>query len=377
MILSTLGVLLKGDATHFTATMKRARGEASGFASQMKNISSTMTALKVAGAGLATNAIVQKSMERMNAVEQAQNFADTMGTTQEKLQGLRHAAITNGSAADVMDSALERMSDTLGEAINGSDSAAAAFNRIGLSVDDLKNKDVAAQFSDIAEAISRIQSPAQRVAAIKDIFGRGGLSLHRLFLEGAEGINKATDEAKEFGVALSDIETKKILAANDATDKLGQAWDGLANKVSAKIAPAWEYVVTKIKDAVVETGNALDALEEYGREWAQYFGAADFGQQQFGAPGKGMGGAFAETMNGAGGKVTATAMKSIFVDTPKPFSVEDYRIASAQRFGKAPGGPNDVQKQQLAEIKGVREGVERLLAETRRKKPDIVISPTV
>ena len=77
------------------------------------------------------------------------------------------------------------------DAAGGSKQAQAAFTSIGVSIRDANGNVKAGQtiYRDVAEAISRIPSQAQRASAEVAIFGKTGQQMGSMFEEGAAGLD--------------------------------------------------------------------------------------------------------------------------------------------------------------------------------------------
>lgn len=97
---------------------------------------------------------------------------------------LRQAFEDNGISADNSRLAINKMQKSLIEASEGLQEPTKAFQALGLSYDELLEKSPSEQFSEIGNAIRRIEDPAERAAAAMRIFGRAGAELQSLFVSG-------------------------------------------------------------------------------------------------------------------------------------------------------------------------------------------------
>lgn len=127
---------------------------------------------------------------------------------------------------------------TIGEASLGNKSAEKSLNQIGLSAEKLKSLSPDQQFTKIAEEISKIQNPAQRLAATMDIFGKGGAGLVNALSGGAEGLAKAQREAEKLNLTLSRADAAKVEAMNDSVGRLQSSFKGAFQQFAIGLAPA-------------------------------------------------------------------------------------------------------------------------------------------
>lgn len=370
-VVSALTVLLKGDGTHFSTTMRNARTQAQSFTSSMRSISGAASVVKTGMYAVATGGVAAYVLKTAEGIEASENFAHQLEITQQRLQQLRHAAITNGSSADTMDAALRKMNETLGEAQQGGAAAVKAFEQIGLSVESLGEMNAADQFRAIAQAVSEIESPAMRAAAIRDIFGRGASEMGRLMQEGARGLDEAARDANKYGVALNAVDTASIMRANDAIDNMKQAWAGLANIVTATVAPAIEKIADLLTTVAETTRSTFDYIGEKLSAYAAkrgVFGA--FSMLSKGDPPAASGAAGAtpprqpKPSDGVGYNWVPTGLQ----DIPKMFTQADYQQVARQRLAMNGGAQkhadpqkegNAIAKQQLSVLQRVERALTR------------------
>ena len=130
----------------------------------------------------------------------------------------------------------------------GSAVAAAAFSRLGLSVDDLKKMSAAERFDAITAAIAAMPNEADRAAASVKIFGKAGADLLPLFSGGVDGIAQARKEAERLGLALTSTQGREVEAMNDSFTMVSKTVAGITQQVVAYMAPA----VRRISEAFVK-----------------------------------------------------------------------------------------------------------------------------
>lgn len=187
----------------------------------------------------------------------AQNdLANRLGLTYGEFAGLAYAGSLVGVSGDQIGAAMTRAQVAFANAANGSKTATAAFQAIGLSVADLNNLSAEQQFEAIAQAISQLPTEAERAAAAVRIFGRAGAQLLPLFNQGAAGIQQAREEADRFGLTLTNAQSGNIDNMGDAFDRAKAAITGVIQQVVAYLAPAIEAVTTQFTDLIGSVGGA-------------------------------------------------------------------------------------------------------------------------
>src|SRR5690625_3583895 len=103
------------------------------------------------------------------------------GVAVSDLMLLRQAMEDNGASAESARKALTRMQKQIVAAGDGLSTPVRAFERLGLSVDALREMQPGEQSRTIAAAIAATKDPAVRAATAMDIFGRAGAEMQGVF----------------------------------------------------------------------------------------------------------------------------------------------------------------------------------------------------
>lgn len=210
-------------------------------------------------AGSVSNAV--RSFTQMGAaqgevIDKTSKLAARLGFTYGELAGLSLAGELAGVSLDTIANAATKADLAFVRAAGGSKTAIAAFQKIGLSVEQLNGMTASERFDAIAASIAALPTEAERAAAAVAIFGKSGAQLLPLFADGAQGIAQARAEAQRFGLTLSNVQGRNVEAMNDAFTRAAQAIKGIVGQVVAYLAPAINSVVTKFSDFVGEAGGA-------------------------------------------------------------------------------------------------------------------------
>lgn len=214
-----------------------------------------------------------------SAAKKAIEFGDEMGKAAAKtgiaapeFSELAYAAKQNDIELTALGAALKKFQVNISEAGSGSKAQLATFRALGIEFDDLRKLSPDKQFELVAEQISRLKDPADRTRAAVELFGKAGADLLPMFEDGASGIRKLREEAKELGATLTDEQVKKLQEADDAIKRLTQTWDGLARTLTAKVAPSLTLVLEAMTNAlsdepkVITFGQAWEAAAEAFRK---------------------------------------------------------------------------------------------------------------
>ena len=188
-------------------------------AGKMKNhISGEFKALGTAMAGaFAVSYITQQIRETADYAAQVRDLANTYGMSTDHIQKLGFAATQSGIELKTVMDAHKDLGKNTAEALAGVESKMGAFKALGVSVDEIKGKNIDEVFMRVAKAISEsgpILKPEQ-VKAIEDLMGGAGY----------EAINMMRGDLQE---VFAQLEEMGGLIDNNAIEKMGALSDKFA-----------------------------------------------------------------------------------------------------------------------------------------------------
>ena len=143
--------------------------------------------------------------------------ADAVGLTIERFQELRYAATQSGVSAEQFTQALANLSKYADE------------RGIG---------DINQAFLDVAKRIGSANTAIERLTIATDAFGaRAGRYFVTLMQDGAAGVEKLAQEARQLGLVMSTETAQSVGQVNDALDAFGLAVKVNVNNALAQALP--------------------------------------------------------------------------------------------------------------------------------------------
>lgn len=235
-LIGALRVSLSAETTAFEAGMNRSQAIAKRTAANMNTAFGgttkilERTALRFAEV-LTLAAIVRAGKAALDYAGHLGELADTLGLTTKDLQTFSYAAGQVGISQDELQTGIQKLTISMGQAEVGAKKQINAFNAIGISVTDLKNKTTGDIFREIADKLQTVSDRSQRAAIEVALFGKSGAKLDNL-LSGAQGsLSELSDAAEKLGIVLSE---QQIRDADKTADKL----EALKTVLKANIASA-------------------------------------------------------------------------------------------------------------------------------------------
>ncbi len=236
------------DTAQMEAGFKKADGLIERNAEKFKQAGRTMA---VAGAAI-TGAFTLMIREYVKAGDELHKMSLRTSISVETLSALKFAAEISGASIDDIEKGIKKMSKTILDASDGLATYVRAFDRIGLSAEDLIELSPEEQFDKIAKAIAAVENPTIRAATAQDIFGRAGTKLLPLFAAGEEGLDKLKKRAHELGIVFDKEAADKAALLNDAMTDLKGSLVGASRSIVEALVPVITDLSGKISNIVIE-----------------------------------------------------------------------------------------------------------------------------
>lgn len=243
-------------ASAFRSLESSARSTASGMRALVAIQGAQLFGSIASSAAGYVRSLVQVGAAQAEVIDGQSKLAARLGMTYGELSGLALAGELAGVGMDAIGAAATRADVAFVRAAEGSQTALAAFQGLGLSIADLNGMSSAERFNAIADAIAALPTEAQRAEAAVQLFGRAGAQLLPLFSQGAGAIAEARAQAEAFGLALTNAQGQDVEAMNDSFTLVGQAINGIVQQVTASLAPAITAIATEFTNFVGSIGGA-------------------------------------------------------------------------------------------------------------------------
>ena len=186
-----------------------------------------------------------------SSIDETAKLAARTGIAVEALQGFQVAADLSG--VQNLESAIQRLTISIGDAASGVKEPQKAFARLGLDFEKLSRLAPETQFREVAAAFQGVGTQAEKAAIAADLFGRSGVELLPLFNSNLAEIEA---RAQRLGIVLGREQTAAIERMNDALSLVRKTLDGILGQVLANIAD----VVTAITEEFLQFVEAFEGV---------------------------------------------------------------------------------------------------------------------
>jgi hypothetical protein len=200
----------------------------------------------------AANSAVSYANSLRTSIDETAKLAARTGISVEALQGFQVAADLSG--VQNLESAIQRLTISIGDAGAGVKGPQQALDKLGLSFDRISKLSPEDQFRAVAAAFEGVGSQAEKAAVAADLFGRSGVELLPLF---DSNLAEIEARAQRLGIVLGRDQTAAIERMNDSLSLVRKTLDGILGQVLANIAD----VVTAITEEFLQFVEAFEGLD--------------------------------------------------------------------------------------------------------------------
>jgi len=225
-ILARLGL----DSSGFQAGVKQAESAAKGLG---KSLNSELKG-QLAGA-FSVAAVVAAGKAVVDYADKIGNMSDRLGISTDELQRFDYAARQSGSSLETFQGVFEKLSVAREEALEGNAEIVQSFARLGVAMDDLKNRRLDELIKIIARTVQAGDAQAL-LPALRTVGGGGAGELIPTFQAGLD----------ETGAQAPIISAEDIEAMKQAGDN----FSALVQTLQSDLAPVVSFVISRLQDLV-------------------------------------------------------------------------------------------------------------------------------
>lgn len=180
--------------------------------------------------------------------EEFQKTSYVTGLSTEQLTTLfrkmqQNVAQASGKVGDAA-GAFDDLDGGLGRIVGGGKAATEAFKKLGISLQGKSNAEI---FQETAQAIAKIQNPAEKTALAMKLFGRSGQDLIPFLSKSPESIAEAAEQFDTFG-GISEDSAARLKEYSKANKSFNLALRSLKIAILTEIVPAFTWLIQKGND---------------------------------------------------------------------------------------------------------------------------------
>jgi hypothetical protein len=202
------------------------------------------------GAHLVKEAVEAVGEVFVQAVEKTADFGEQMqllsiktGASAEEIQKLGYAAELNGSSAEAMGTAIQRLARQMEQAKDGSAESARHFTKLGISMEQVRNSSPTELMKVIADKLKGMGDAGKASAASMALLGRSAKDLVPTLLLGREGLEETGQDLEDLGDLMSNDSIKAAREFKDSMKQIHAVTEGLHHQLGSILIEALQPVV--------------------------------------------------------------------------------------------------------------------------------------
>jgi hypothetical protein len=221
----------------------------------------------VAG-GAAMFALANKTADAADVIDK---LSERTGINREELQRWQYAAGQSGADVEKLEVGIKKLSDQMDGAVQGNEKAAEAFGKIGISMDDLKNKSQEEIFSTVMAELADMEQGAARNALGNDLLGKSYTEMLPLLNAGSQGMADLKNNADKLGIVMSEEAVIANVKFGDSLSDVKQAFGGIFMRISNDFLPVLNQSLDWVLAHMPEIQAGIETAFDVAGKAVDYF----------------------------------------------------------------------------------------------------------
>jgi len=192
--------------------------------------------------------------------DEVDKMSQKLGLSTDAYQEWDYVLSLAGTEMSSMSTGLKTMTNKLDDAKNGSESALAMFQQLGLSLEDLNTMSREEIFENVIYGFQGMADSTERAALANDIFGKSGQELAPLFNQTREETEKQIEAARKYGMVMSEDAVEASAEFQDSLETMQRTMNGFKRNMVSGFLPSVSSAMdgfTEILAGNTEEGIAL------------------------------------------------------------------------------------------------------------------------
>lgn len=205
-------------------------------------------------------ALIDMTKEAAEGAKKIETFASITGQSAQQVQQMQYASEKLGVSYDRVRDSLKEITNKMQEAENGSADAAAAFDKLKVSLRGQNGelRDAQDVFLDVIDALGNVENQSERDALAMDLMSESAQELNPMIEAGRETIQQYAQAASDMGLVLEEDELKALTEVQSAFYDLEQQQKATKNQLAAEFAPYLTSFYSDMSEATRTFGQTLE-----------------------------------------------------------------------------------------------------------------------
>ena len=235
-----------------------------GFGDKFSSALGTAGKIGAAAVGLITTATAAATTAVISGAQSVAQYGDNIDKMSQKL-GMSAEAYQewdfimqhSGSDIDKMSTSMKKLAEAVQDP---SKDAAAAFEKLGINLEEAKNLSQEDLFAKTITALQGLEEGTERTALANDILGKSAMDLGALLNTSAEDTEAMRQQVHDLGGVMSDDAVKAAAAYQDSLQNMKTAVQGAGRSIVSDFMPSITQIMDGISLLVSGQDGSVEAL---------------------------------------------------------------------------------------------------------------------
>lgn len=202
--------------------------------------------------------IVKATGETAEYGDKIDKMSQKLGMSAEAYQEWDFIMQHSGSDIDSMTTSMKKLSEAV---VDQSDKSVAAFEKLGISMEEAAGMSQEELFSATITALQGMENGAERTALATDLLGKSAVDLAPLLNTSAEDTEAMRQQVHELGGVMSDEAVKASAAYQDSLQNMQTAISGASRGITVQFMPALSGMMDGIAAIVSGDSSGIELLK--------------------------------------------------------------------------------------------------------------------
>lgn len=246
---------------------KKAKTSGNKISNAFKNVTKVAAGV-TAGVGAAGAAIFGVAKKAADTTDHIDKMSQKLGLSREAYQELDFIMSQSGTSIDSLRGGMKTLTSAMDKANGGNKEAAAAFQRLGVSVTNadgsLRSQEEV--MWDVMSALQSVGNDTEKATLANQLFGKSGQELMPLLNGEAGSIDDMRQSAHDLGLVLEDEAIDAGVHLTDTIDQVQRSFGAIVTRVGVEVMPLvqkfLDWVLSNMPTIQAVVGTAFDILSD-------------------------------------------------------------------------------------------------------------------
>lgn len=205
---------------------------------------------KLAAGGLAvgTTAMIGMATKSAEATDRIDKMSQSIGISRKSFQQWDFITSQSGTSMQVLQKGAKTLTNRLDELKEGTGEGASAFEELGISLEDVKDKTQEEVLEMTIKALQQMPASSKKAALSMKLLGGASQSMTPLLNTSAEATEKMKEQAEDLGLVLSDEAVDAGVQFTDAMDQTKRMLGSVGSEIGVKVMPIFMKLLSWVTD---------------------------------------------------------------------------------------------------------------------------------